>query len=122
MLIAMIVVLDENGNVQKEDSRQLIDRKEAADLEGWAQVLIRRWRAPVQKGFIIPIMWADEGETTFHCPLESGAADRLGPRAERARDSHVRAKFSTRSLYVYKVARLAGLSDFFLQFHLSSLV
>jgi hypothetical protein len=72
MLIGMAVVLDENGNVQTEDSVQLIDRREAVDLEGWAQVLIRRWRAPVQKGFIIPIMWADEGETTFHCPLESG--------------------------------------------------
>ncbi len=72
MLIGMVVVLDENGNVQIEDSVQLIDKRDAVDLEGWAQVLIRRWRAPVQKGFIIPIMWADEGETTFHCPLESG--------------------------------------------------
>jgi hypothetical protein len=77
MMIAMIVKLDENGNVETEDSVQEIDRRDAVDLEGWAQVLIRRWRAPVQRGFIIPIMWADEGETTFHCPLESGWREAL---------------------------------------------
>jgi len=73
MLIAMIVELDGNGDVKREESFQLIDRKDVADVAGWAKVLIRRWREKKPTGhFIIPIMWADENETTFHCPLESG--------------------------------------------------
>jgi hypothetical protein len=72
MMIGVGVLLNEDGDVIKQDSVQLIDRRDQVDLTGWAELLVRRWKGPLQKGFVIPIMWADKDETTYHCPLETG--------------------------------------------------
>lgn len=71
----LIGVLDKDGATQVE-AFTLIERRIPSDVQGWAEALLRRWKAKASLEFVVPVMW-DNDETTFHCPLELGWREKL---------------------------------------------
>ena len=71
----LIGVLDKDGHTQVE-AFTLIERRIASDVHGWAEALLRRWKAKESLEFVVPVMW-DNDERTFHCPLEIGWRQKL---------------------------------------------
>lgn len=70
----IVVALEENdlGVTVVQSSAQAIDRRGSADLIGWAEVIIRRWKSSPQKGFVVPILFEADGDLSFHLPMETG--------------------------------------------------
>ena len=71
----LIGILDKDGATQVE-SFTLIEKRIPSDIQGWAEALLRRWKLKEPSEFVLPVMW-DNGEKTFHCPLELGWREKL---------------------------------------------
>jgi len=71
----LIGILDKDGATLVE-SFTLIGKRIPGDIQFWAKELLRRWKSSETLEFVLPVMW-DNGETTFHCPLEIGWGAKL---------------------------------------------
>ncbi|WP_343714760.1 peptidoglycan-binding domain-containing protein [Inquilinus sp.] len=49
----------------------VIEQLLAGQAGGWAEFMVRRWRQASPSAFVMPVMW-ENGELTYHCPLEEG--------------------------------------------------
>lgn len=67
-LYSMIVEVQDAGNAAFKDESYL-ELRNPAQIQAWAEVLIRRWRKQAPSEFVVPIMW-DRKLFTFWCPLE----------------------------------------------------
>jgi hypothetical protein len=64
----LIGIKDIDGHVRLE-TYTVSERRSTREIAGWAEFLIRQWDIQDPKSFVMPVMW-ENGETTFHCPLE----------------------------------------------------
>ncbi len=71
----VIFIQDLDGHTRVEDYA-LIGHRSPEQIAGWAEFLLRQWGPTDPEEFVLPVMW-DNGELTFHCPLEAGWRQKL---------------------------------------------
>jgi hypothetical protein len=65
---ALVTALDVDGG-PTVNPFTFIDKRSTAQIKGWAEFLVRRWKQSEPQHFVVPIMWKNS-ETTFSFPLE----------------------------------------------------
>lgn len=72
---ALVTVLDVDGG-PTVNPFTFIDKRSPAQIKGWAEFLVRRWKQSEPQHFVVPIMWKNS-ESTFSFPLEEAWRTKL---------------------------------------------